>query len=86
MNTHQWQGQVFAITAGKRAGASIASMPALGDQEYVSIVGRSGDARHANKFNSEMNALVMWYVTMRSIFVAALAAGWSALTQGDATC
>jgi hypothetical protein len=33
-----------------------------------------------------MNALVMWYFTMRSIFVAALAAVWSALTQGDAAC
>ena len=53
MNTDQWQGQVFAITAGKRAGASIATMPALGDQEYVSIVGRSGDARNANKLNSD---------------------------------
>ena len=28
-------------------------MPALGDQEYVSIVGRSGDARNANKLNSD---------------------------------
>jgi hypothetical protein len=31
-----------------------------------------------------MNALVMWYVTVRSIFVAVLAPGWSALIQGHA--
>lgn len=48
-----WQGQVFAITASKRAGAWIASMPELGVQEYASIVGRSGDARCANKLNSD---------------------------------
>ena len=49
----QLQGQVFVSTKGKRAGASNASMPVLGDQEYVSIVGRSGDARNANKLESD---------------------------------
>jgi hypothetical protein len=49
----QLQGQVFAVTAGKRAGASNATMPVLGEKEYVSIVGRSGDARNANKINSD---------------------------------